>query len=204
MRGSLHASCSWKRAPHPPGFAALRWATSPREERGEVTRNASRVLFENRIGIGAHTLSTSSWRRPGPIRRGARGERRWLTAFAQRPRPGVMGPGLRQDDTVCIGSVARGGAGIVSGVEAPLPQECNRLVDCNSMAGKSGMKGFDGDVIGHAIELGTRHRNPAVVGPRQDERGRDRINGAVSCHDPDRIIQGRQRLQHVVEIGRQL
>src|ERR1700726_284200 len=30
------------RAPHPPGFAALRRATSPREERGEVTRDASR------------------------------------------------------------------------------------------------------------------------------------------------------------------
>ena len=42
--------------------------------------------------------------RPGPIRRGARVERRWSRAFAQRPRPGVMGPGLRQDDTVYVAS----------------------------------------------------------------------------------------------------
>jgi hypothetical protein len=52
----------------------------------------------------AHTPSTSSWRRPGPIRRGAHVERRWSTAFVQRLRPGVMGPGLRQDDTVCVAS----------------------------------------------------------------------------------------------------
>jgi hypothetical protein len=62
-------------------------------------------LFEIRIGNGAHSLSTSSWRRPGPIRRGAHVERRWSTAFVQqRPRPGVMGPGLRQDDIVCVAS----------------------------------------------------------------------------------------------------
>jgi hypothetical protein len=61
-------------------------------ERGSV----SFQLFENRIGNGvrAHTPSTSSWRRPRPIRRGAHVERRWSTAFVQQPRSGVMGPGF--------------------------------------------------------------------------------------------------------------
>jgi hypothetical protein len=47
-------------------------------ERGGV----SFQLFENRIGNGAHTPSTSSWRRPGPIRRVAHVGRCWSTAFA--------------------------------------------------------------------------------------------------------------------------
>jgi len=31
------------------------------------------------------------------------------------------------------------------------------------------MRGFDRDVIRHALELRALHRNPAIIRPRQDE-----------------------------------
>src|SRR5678816_365799 len=46
----------------------------------------------------------SSWRKPGPITTGVCWERGRGPSFAQSSAAGVMGPGLRQDDTECTAS----------------------------------------------------------------------------------------------------
>jgi hypothetical protein len=51
-----------------------------------------------RVGAKRRPMTGSANAEPGPRRRGPGFERRCSTAFAQQPKPVVMGPGLRRDD----------------------------------------------------------------------------------------------------------
>src|SRR5258708_31359717 len=78
------------------------------------------------------------------------------------------------------------------GFETTLQQKGDRLVDCDGMTNELCVTGLDGYVVGHAMELGALHRNPAVVWSRQDKDRSDGLNRAASRSDTDGRIQWKE------------
>src|ERR1700692_1152496 len=85
-----------------PPQAGISQGPHPEEARSAVSKDEATEIkilrSPMRVAATAVSSTSSSRRTPGPIRRVACFRRCCSTAFAQRLRPVVMGPGVRRDD----------------------------------------------------------------------------------------------------------